>query len=248
MDTIRPGEPKDGARLPAPRGRRATTSSRPGTRWACAPPAATTRSSKGRSCRTATSPASCPPGWPGADPFVLGIFAWAEPTFASIYIGLAERALELAVAGAEEEDLDGAGRAGHGLQPDDPVRHRRDGASSWRASPPTSSASRPTGPPASITAWPGRPSSSRPSTRRSRGPSASSTWPWTSRAEAGCSRSNELERIYRDVRCGGFHPANSAVVHEIVGKGLLGVLGRARAGEVRRQRLADHATRRPSKP
>ena len=31
--------------------------------------------------------------------------------------------------------------------------------------------------------------------------------------------------IYRDVRCGGFHPANSALVHELVGKSALGVLG-----------------------
>ena len=29
--------------------------------------------------------------------------------------------------------------------------------------------------------------------------------------------------IYRDVRAGGFHPANSALVHELVGKTTLGV-------------------------
>jgi alkylation response protein AidB-like acyl-CoA dehydrogenase len=38
-------------------------------------------------------------------------------------------------------------------------------------------------------------------------------------------RGQELERLYRDVRCGGFHPANSALVHEIVGKTMVGVLG-----------------------
>jgi alkylation response protein AidB-like acyl-CoA dehydrogenase len=42
---------------------------------------------------------------------------------------------------------------------------------------------------------------------------------------AGMFKSSELERLYRDVRCGGFHPANSALVHEIVGKTTLGVLG-----------------------
>ena len=41
----------------------------------------------------------------------------------------------------------------------------------------------------------------------------------------GMFKSNELERIYRDVRCGGFHPANSALVHELVGKSALGILG-----------------------
>ena len=41
----------------------------------------------------------------------------------------------------------------------------------------------------------------------------------------GMFKSNELERLYRDVRCGGFHAANAALVHEIVGKTTLGILG-----------------------
>ena len=40
---------------------------------------------------------------------------------------------------------------------------------------------------------------------------------------AGMFKGNELERLYRDVRCGGFHPASSALVHEIVGKTTLGI-------------------------
>ena len=36
-------------------------------------------------------------------------------------------------------------------------------------------------------------------------------------------RSNELERLYRDVRCGGFHPGNDALTHEMVGKITLGI-------------------------
>ncbi|MEV4153965.1 acyl-CoA dehydrogenase family protein [Nocardia salmonicida] len=36
---------------------------------------------------------------------------------------------------------------------------------------------------------------------------------------------NELERLYRDVRCGGFHPGNDALTHEMVGKAVLGILG-----------------------
>jgi alkylation response protein AidB-like acyl-CoA dehydrogenase len=35
---------------------------------------------------------------------------------------------------------------------------------------------------------------------------------------------NELERLYRDVRCGGFHPGNDALTHEVVGKSVLGIL------------------------
>lgn len=41
---------------------------------------------------------------------------------------------------------------------------------------------------------------------------------------AGMFRGHELERLYRDVRCGGFHPGNDARTHEVVGKAVLGVL------------------------
>lgn len=40
---------------------------------------------------------------------------------------------------------------------------------------------------------------------------------------SGMFRSSELERLYRDVRCGGFHPANDALTHEMVGKTALGI-------------------------
>ncbi len=40
---------------------------------------------------------------------------------------------------------------------------------------------------------------------------------------AGMVTANELERLYRDVRRGRFHPASSALVHEIVGKTTLGI-------------------------
>jgi alkylation response protein AidB-like acyl-CoA dehydrogenase len=41
---------------------------------------------------------------------------------------------------------------------------------------------------------------------------------------AGMFKGNELERLYRDVRCGGFHPGNDALTHELVGKAVLGIL------------------------
>jgi alkylation response protein AidB-like acyl-CoA dehydrogenase len=45
----------------------------------------------------------------------------------------------------------------------------------------------------------------------------------TSSGGAGMFKSNELERLYRDVRAGGFHPANTMLTHEIVGKTTLGI-------------------------
>ncbi len=41
------------------------------------------------------------------------------------------------------------------------------------------------------------------------------------------SRQNELERLYRDVRAGAFHPPNTDAAHEIIGRTYLGVLGQA---------------------
>jgi alkylation response protein AidB-like acyl-CoA dehydrogenase len=41
---------------------------------------------------------------------------------------------------------------------------------------------------------------------------------------AGMFKGNELERLYRDARCGRFHPANSMVAHKVVGKSVLGVV------------------------
>src|SRR6185436_20859835 len=38
-----------------------------------------------------------PPDFAGADLFVLAIFVWAEPTFGSIYLVLAQRAIDLTV-------------------------------------------------------------------------------------------------------------------------------------------------------
>src|SRR5919206_330661 len=38
-----------------------------------------------------------PADFAGADLFIVGIFAWAECTFGSIYLGLAQRALDLTI-------------------------------------------------------------------------------------------------------------------------------------------------------
>ena len=65
-----------------------------------------------------------PAGLAGVDPFVLGIFVWADATFASIYLGLAERAFELAVAGAKKKTSIALGGRAMAYQPDDPAHHR----------------------------------------------------------------------------------------------------------------------------
>ncbi|HMB77943.1 MAG TPA: acyl-CoA dehydrogenase family protein [Kiloniellaceae bacterium] len=45
-----------------------------------------------------------PTGLSGADLFVLAIFAWAEPTFANVYYGLAQRAFDLTVEKVKKKE------------------------------------------------------------------------------------------------------------------------------------------------
>jgi alkylation response protein AidB-like acyl-CoA dehydrogenase len=156
-----------------------------------------------------------------ADLFVLAIFGWAEPTFASIYLGLAARARDLAAAGAKKRTSLALTRS-MAYHPE--VQHcfsemqlAIEGASAQV---------------------------DRVAEEWSTGKDHGAQWPMKlvaakhNAVEAakkvadlamavsgggGMFKSNELERLYRDARCGGFHPANSLLVHEIVGKTVLGI-------------------------
>ncbi len=157
----------------------------------------------------------------GADLFVLSVFAWAEPTFASIYVALAQRAMDLAVAGAKKRTSLALSRsmayhpevqheiAAMQIELEGMYAHVDRVASDW-----------------------------------TNGVDHGALWPMklvamkhhcvegakqivdramTVSGGTGMFKSNELERLYRDVRCGGFHPANSMLVHELVGKTMLGI-------------------------
>jgi alkylation response protein AidB-like acyl-CoA dehydrogenase len=165
-----------------------------------------------------------PAGLAGADPFVLGIFAWAEPTFASIYLGLAERALELAVAGAKKKTslaLGGRAMAYHpmiqhsiaemAIELDSITAHVERIASDWSNQVDHGMA------------WPAKLVAAK--YKAVEGAKRVVDLAMDVSGGTGMFKSNELERMYRDVRCGGFHPANSALVHELVGKSALGILG-----------------------
>jgi alkylation response protein AidB-like acyl-CoA dehydrogenase len=165
-----------------------------------------------------------PAGLAGADAFVLGIFAWAEPTFASMYLGLAERALELAVAGVKRRTsiaLGGRALAYHpmiqhsiaemAIEIDNISAHVERVASDWSAGVDHGMG------------WPAKLVGAK--FKAVEGAKRVVDLAMDVSGGTGMFKSNELERLYRDVRCGGFHPANSALVHEIAGKSALGVLG-----------------------
>lgn len=159
---------------------------------------------------------------PGAmDLFILGVFGNVEPLFASIYYGLARRAADVAINSARHKSSLGLSRsmayhpevqhlaAEIALELESMGPHIERIAGDW-----------------------------------SRGVDYGPIWAlklvalkhhctesakrivdlaMTMSGGFGMFKRSELERLYRDVRCGGFHPANPLLVHEIVGKTALGV-------------------------
>ncbi len=165
-----------------------------------------------------------PAGLAGADAFVLGIFAWAEPTFASMYLGLAERALELAVAGVKNKTSIALGGRALAYNPmiqhtiaemsvelESISAHVERIAADWSAGVDYGMG------------WPAKLVSAK--YKAVEGAKRIVDMAMDVSGGTGMFKSNELERLYRDVRCGGFHPANDALVHELVGKSALGILG-----------------------
>jgi alkylation response protein AidB-like acyl-CoA dehydrogenase len=164
-----------------------------------------------------------PAGFAGADAFVLGVFAWAEPTFSSVYLAVAQRAMDVAVAGLEKRTsiaLGGQTLAHHpmlqyavaemmmaleGARP-----HLEKTAEDWSNGVDHGGL------------WPAK----LVATKHHAVEAAKRVVDLAMEVSGGSGmfRSSELERLYRDVRCGGFHPANTALAHEIVGKTALGVL------------------------
>jgi len=169
-------------------------------------------------------PRVVPVGWAGADLFVLGVFAWAEPTFANVYVGIAQRAIDLAVASLKKRTSIGLGGRALAYHPmlqhevaemtltlDGMIAHVDRIADDWSNGV------------AHGGLWPSKLVSAK--YHCVEGAKKIVDLAMDVSGGSGMFKSNELERLYRDVRCGGFHPANSALVHEIVGKTSLGVLG-----------------------
>ena len=165
-----------------------------------------------------------PAGLAGADEFVLSIFAWAETAFANIYYAIANRAMHLAVAGLQKKTsiaLDGRTLAWHPLQQhkvaemvlalDGMEAHIDRVAADWVNGVDYGEA------------WPLKLISVKH--HAVEGAKKVVDIAMDTSGGSGMFKSQEMERLYRDVRCGGFHPANDALVHEFIGQGVLGVLG-----------------------
>jgi alkylation response protein AidB-like acyl-CoA dehydrogenase len=162
----------------------------------------------------------------GADAFVLGLFAWALMGFANIYYGMAQRAIDLAVPEVKKKTSVAVSR-NMAYHPEvqhsiaemmlafDPIGPHLDNvAEDWSAGVDHGAA------------WPAKLVSAKHH-------AVDACWRIVDKAMevsggAGMFRANALERLFRDARCGRFHPANTFLTHEIVGKTALGIdLGEA---------------------
>jgi alkylation response protein AidB-like acyl-CoA dehydrogenase len=156
-----------------------------------------------------------------ADAFVLGMFAWALMGFANVYYGIAQRAIDLAIASVKGKKAVALTRT---LAYHPEIQHRiaqmvlafdtigphlDQVADDW-------SNGADHGP-----AWPSKIVSAKHH-------AVETAWnivDWAMDVSGGTGmfRGNELERLFRDARCGRFHPANTFLTHEIVAKTALGI-------------------------
>jgi alkylation response protein AidB-like acyl-CoA dehydrogenase len=165
-----------------------------------------------------------PPDFAGANLFVLGIFAWAEPMFASIYLGVAERIRDLAVAHAQKKvsiAMGGKTMASNpmiqyavaeiGLELEAIAAHVERIAADWSNGVDHGGL------------WPLKLVSAK--YHAVEGARRVAKLGLDVTGGSGIFKGQELERLIRDTTLGTIHPASSPLVHEIAGKTLLGLLG-----------------------
>jgi alkylation response protein AidB-like acyl-CoA dehydrogenase len=157
----------------------------------------------------------------GADNYIVALFAWALMGFGNTYYGIAQRAMDLALPAIKSKTALAVSRS-MAYHPEiqhmvaemalafDPIGPHLDRvAEDWS-----------NGVDHGAT-WPAKIVSAKYH-------AVEACWRIVDMAMevsggAGMFRANELERLFRDARCGGFHPANTFLVHEIVAKTALGI-------------------------
>jgi alkylation response protein AidB-like acyl-CoA dehydrogenase len=163
---------------------------------------------------------SVPAGLAGADYFVLSIFAWALMGFGNIYYGLAQRMLELAV---EQVKSKGSLAMTRSMAHHPHVQHHvaeivmgleaigaqlESVTQDW-----SNGVQHPD--------WPIKIVSAKYN-------AVETAWKIADAALEvsggfGMFKKSEMERLFRDARAGRFHPANSSLAHELIGKLALGL-------------------------
>ena len=160
-------------------------------------------------------------GFGGADFFILCIFAWALLGFANVYYGLAQRAIDVTLETMPRKTSLGMSRPmshhaeiQHGIAEmvlafETMGPHLESIAEDWSTGVDHGAA------------WSAKLVAAKYH-------AVESAWKIVDRAldlsgGFGMFKKSELERLFRDARAGRFHPANSALTHEIVAKSALGL-------------------------
>jgi len=161
-----------------------------------------------------------PAGLAGADYFVLSIFAWALGGFGNIYYGLAQRMLELAVEQVKSKSSLAMTRSmAHHPEVQHGIAEMVMGLESIGAQ--LESVTQDWSNGVQHADWPIKIVSAKYN-------AVETAWKIADRALEvsggfGMFKKSEMERLFRDARAGRFHPANSSLTHELVGKLALGI-------------------------
>jgi alkylation response protein AidB-like acyl-CoA dehydrogenase len=161
-----------------------------------------------------------PAGLAGADFFVLSIFAWALGGFSNVYYGLAERMLELAIGHVKDKKSLGLART-MAYHPEvqrniadmvltlEAMRTQVEAMTNdW-----SNGVQHPD--------WPIKIVATKYNVVN--GAFRVADLALEASGGFGMFKKSEMERLFRDARCGRFHPANASLTHELIGKLVLGV-------------------------
>ena len=162
----------------------------------------------------------CPAGFAGAGMFQVGIFAWALMGFATVYLGAAKRAFDITVDRMPKRTSVALTRSmAHHPEVQHNVSEMRISLDASEALLDRVTTDWATGVPHAD--WPVRLVGARHFI-------INQAYDIVDRAMdlsggSAVFKSNRLEQIFRDVRMGRFHPGNTLLAHELIGKLCLGV-------------------------
>lgn len=162
----------------------------------------------------------CPPGFAGAGPFHVSLFAWALMGFSATYLGAAKRAFDLVVEQLPQRtSIALTNSMAHHPEVQHNVAEMRVALDAADALLERTCADWAQG--VEHPDWPVRLVATRHFV-------ITKAFEIVDRAldltgGAGAFRRNRLEQIFRDVRMGRFHPGNTLLAHELIGKLCLGL-------------------------
>jgi alkylation response protein AidB-like acyl-CoA dehydrogenase len=162
----------------------------------------------------------CPVGFAGAGPFQVGIFAWGLMGFASVYLGAAKRAFDLIVETLPKRaSLALTNSMAHHPEVQHEVAEMRIAYDAAEALLERTVADWAAG--VEHADWPVRLVATRSFVINQSVNIVDRALDLT--GGAGAFKRNRMEQLFRDVRMGRFHPGNSLLAHEVIGKLCLGI-------------------------